>query len=130
MTLIMLKVELGPWSITYGYLDAKPTFTAKYTANGELHMKITISKDNDIVWVCGQLSNALAHAVFYIDTNKPNAAKGAYEPSENRILWTKKRYVGMECKELSEIPTGTHVLSVSNQGDKPIQISHLIVWQP
>jgi hypothetical protein len=125
-----LVVELNSWSLTYGYLDAKPSFTSKSADNGELHIKFTTQKDNDVIWLCGQMSQSLAHAKFYLDLNQGDATKEKYVPSPNRKEWTKKKYIGAECKELNEIPKGTHVVSVVNGGDKGIEISHLISWEP
>lgn len=126
----IIIVELNAWSLTYGYLDAKPSYTSKSAENGEIHIKFTTKKDKDVIWLCGQMSQSLAHARFYLDLNQEHATKDKYVPSPNRQEWTKKKYVGAECKELNEIPKGTHVVSVVNGGDKGIEISHLITWEP
>ncbi len=123
-------VDLNSWSLTYGYLDAKPIYTAKSADNGELHIKFSVKKDNDIIWLCGQIQQSLAHAKFFLDLHQDDATKEKYIPTPDRKEWTKKKYVGAECKELSDIPKGTHVVSVINGGDKGIEISHLITWEP
>ena len=126
---VLVAVELGEWSLTYGYLDAKPSFSAKSPENGEIHFKFTVHRDDDYIWLCGQPGHSLQHAVFSIDVNAVDATKQSYQPSNNRVVWTKKKYVGFECKELSGIPAGTHVVSVSNNGTKLIELSHMILWE-
>lgn len=89
----------------------------------------TVDKDNDYIWLCGQRGHSLANAKFFLDPNVLITSKESYKPSDRRLEWTKKRYVGFECKELGDIPQGTHVVSISNGGDKGIEISHLVKWE-
>eukprot|EP01032_Pedospumella_encystans_P008276 gene8276-9842_t len=126
---------LGEWSIHYGYLDAKPQFSGK-AANGEIHFKITIHHGK-VFWLCGPNKEALIHADVYLDANVkleiPSGAGGnsgiKYTPSSSRVLLTKVS--GADCREYSEIPAGTHVISVSTSAATPDHtsvITHLILW--
>jgi hypothetical protein len=55
-----------------------------------------------------------------------------YVQSENRTIWTKKKYMGSECKAILDLPSGNHILSIqTNHSDNDkhqSKISHIILW--
>lgn len=121
--------EVGDWSIHYGYLDSKPLWTGEGPEAGEIHLKVTIDK-LDTVWICGAIKESLMHAKVFLDANvKGNLTN--YEPGSSRVEWTKRKYVGNECKAITGLPTGTHVLSLSTNGsavNHKTALSHVIMW--
>lgn len=121
--------EYGEWSLKYGYLDAKPLWSA-VGDQGEMHLKVQVG-NKAIVWICGAVKESLLHAKMYLDSNVPDDKLKGYTPSSNRKEWTKKKYVGNECKALEELPQGQHVISVSTQGapeKHTTGLSHVIFW--
>lgn len=121
--------DYSDWSLHYGYLDTKPTFTAKGPEAGELHFQIHVNQ-HTYIWLCGLRKESLAHAHFALDKNVLVDAKEKkkYKPGDKREIWTQKRDVVNECKELNSLPKGDHVLSVSNSGNNTVEITHLIMW--
>ena len=123
------------WSLKYGYLDSKPAWYGTGIASGEIHLKITIGSV-PYVWVCG-LKESLKHATVYLDVNVKTPLNGnwtLYTPpaAESRVLWDKKKYQGNECKQIHDLPSGVHVLSIGTTKDVPLHettISHVITWQ-
>lgn len=122
------SAEESDWSKHFGYLDAKPTYRSK--GKEELHLQITINEANNFLWLCGLSKESLAHAVFYLDQDVEVSPtdKASYVPSAKRVVWEKKRYAGFECKEVQELPTGKHVLSIANGGEKTLEITHIIMF--
>lgn len=54
-----------------------------------------------------------------------------YIPSDNRILWVKKRYVNNECKALEFLPQGNHIISIApntSHESHITKVSHVIMW--
>ena len=50
--------------------------------------------------VCGSIGESLMHTAIFVDldaTIPSNASE--YRPSASRVLWTKKHYLGAECKK-------------------------------
>ena len=113
---------------------------------GELHIRIKIG-DTPIVWLCGGIvKESLKHTLIYLDENVKLPAfdfdlkKGfdefasyeiPYTPSANRILWTKRKYVGNECKSILDLPKGEHVLSIATNTSHDLhssKLSHVIMW--
>ena len=123
--------EYGEWSIQYGYLDSKPMWFAKGD-QGEIHLKILVGKTAPVVWLCGMVAESLSHAKFYLDQDVSADRLKHYEPSASRVPWTKKRYVGNECKEISGLPQGSHVISISTEDNKGTELntglSHVIMF--
>ena len=123
----------GEWSLQYGYLDGKPLWQAKGD-QGELHMKITVH-NTKTVWICGALSESLLKTTIYLDANVPVEKLKNYDPmaSGKRVEWKKKKYVGNECKAITDLPVGTHVVSISTANAKDTDhttgFSHLITWE-
>jgi len=123
--------EYGEWSLQYGYLDAKPMWFAKGD-QGEVHLRIKVGKKVPAVWVCGMVAESLSHNTFFLDENVPADKLKNYSPSDARVAWTGKKYVGNECKEINGLPEGTHVLSVSSAPNKDTELqsglSHVVMW--
>lgn len=122
--------EYSEWSKKYGFLDNKPSYHNIGTnKTAELHLLIEIDSVN-FVWVCGNSKESLAHAKFFLDANVKltDANKSSYTPRKQRVEWTKKKYANYECKELQELPKGKHVLTVTNGGEKNLEVSHVITW--
>ena len=121
----------GDWSVKYGYLDSKPLWSAEGN-QGELHLRITI-RNTRTVWVCGAVKESLLKTVMYLDPQVSPTQLKHYQPSENRIEWTKKKYMGNECKAITDLPVGTHVLSISTSNVTDAHhvtgFSHLITWE-
>ena len=121
--------EYGEWSLKYGYLDAKPLWSA-VGDQGEMHLKVNVGNKN-IVWICGAVKESLLHAKLYLDSNVPDDKLKGYTPGSKRQVWTKKKYVGNECKALEELPQGQHVISISTEGapeKHTTGLSHVIFW--
>jgi hypothetical protein len=123
--------ELGDWSIHYGYLDAKPLYQAKGPV-GDINLKIRVG-NADYIWICGASKESLLHATVYLDPNYHSDfdATQDYVPTANRVEWTKKKYVGSECKSIIGLPVGQHILSISPNPSHPDHItslSHVIMW--
>lgn len=121
--------EYGDWSLHYGYLDAKPLWYAPGPESGEIHIKIEINHMNEI-WICGNNKESLMHSTIYLDKNVEKRLTD-YVPSNDRILWDKKKYVGNECKSVIELMPGIHVLSIStntSHANHKTSISHVIQW--
>lgn len=120
--------KYSDWSLKYGFLDAKPSYhSIKDEPSKELHIAVEI-KEHDFVWICGNSKESLAKAIFHVDKNVKIVSNEKYEPSAQRELWTKKKYIGQECKEIQELPKGKHVISVSNGGEKALEVSHVVTW--
>jgi len=126
--------EVGDWSIHYGYLDSKPLWTGEGPEAGEIHLRVTIDK-LDTVWVCGAIKESLMHAKVFLDQNVNfNGLNGNvtnYVPSSSRVEWSKRKYVGNECKAILGLPTGNHVISISTNGSAAghkTALSHVIMW--
>eukprot|EP01038_Epipyxis_sp_PR26KG_P007904 gene7904-10729_t len=124
----------GEWSLHYGYLDAKPLYKADTFDMGEIHILININSSN-FVWLCGgSAKDSLAHSVVYLDKDVSHDIimnRSIYVPTEHRELWTDKKYIGFECKEIQNIPPGLHVLSISHNTTFPkhtLVLSHVIMW--
>ena len=127
-----LPEELGYWSLTYGYLDTRPYWVAdRGSDSGEIHFKISIGS-TDVLYICGQgIKESLLHAVFHLDPNISSSELLAYKPTSRRVPWTHKKYYQDECKILSHLPVGKHVLSVGTNVSFPNHqtvISHIIFW--
>lgn len=140
------KKGTGEWSLKYGYLDEKPLMMATHH-QGEIHFKITIGVNN-FLWLCGGAhKESLKHILIYLDKdvnitldNKEkidadgiNTGKSSYKytPSANRVLWLNKKYVGNECKAVTDLPVGNHILSIStnsSQESHMVKLSHIILW--
>ena len=121
--------EYGDWSLHYGYLDAKPLWYAPGPESGEIHLKIEVNHINEI-WLCGNNKESLMHSTIYLDKNVEKRLDD-YVPGNDRILWEKKKYVGNECKSITDLPYGIHVLSVAtntSHANHKTSISHLIQW--
>ena len=124
---------MSEWSLHYGYLDAKPQYFAKGSIMGEIHIKIRI-KDAKYIWLCGAAKESLMHATVYLDANVQDIGadwKQKYSPSANRVQLTKHQGVGNECKEFSDLPEGTHVVSISTDAAQPSHttaLTHVIMW--
>ena len=57
--------------------------------------------------------------------------KASYVPGDKRVLLTKVTAIGNECREFSELPVGSHVISVSTDKETPghvTMLTHLILW--
>jgi len=123
----------GEWSLQYGYLDSKPLWQAKGD-KGDLHLKIEIH-NKKTVWICGALSESLLKTTIYLDANVPVNKLKNYDPMDSgkRVEWKKKKYIGNECKAITDLPVGTHVLSISTANAKDTDhttgFSHLITWE-
>ena len=125
---------LGDWSIKYGYRDAKPIFIGTEKAGGEIHFQASIKHIGNM-WVCGQISQSLLNVTFFLDANvKLPSNVSDYIPSSNRVEWKKKKFVGNECKELTGLPFGTHVITLAtpqfhihNKNHKS-GLTHVITW--
>lgn len=130
---LSVAATLSEWSTHYGYLDTKPTFTAKGTAAGEIHFKISI-KHAKHFWLCGSNKESLLHAEVHLDANAKGidgAEKASYTPGADRVLLTKVTPIGNECREYSELPAGNHVISVASDKATPDHVTvvtHLILW--
>ena len=121
--------EYGDWSLHYGYLDAKPLWYAPGPESGEIHLKIEINHMNSI-WLCGNNKESLMHSTIYLDKNVENRLTN-YVPGNDRVLWEHKKYVGNECKSITDLPPGIHVLSIatnSSHANHKTSISHVIQW--
>lgn len=123
--------EYSDWSIKFGYLDAKPMYTAEGESQGEIHVKITVGKTNHVL-LCGTVKDSLKHTLFYLDANVKPEALANYKPSSNRVEWGHKKYLGGECKFLNSLPTGTHVVSIrphQTPNHKHVTgLTHVIMW--
>ena len=119
----------GEWSLKYGYLDNKPNYNGAKNTTGELHIKLKIG-ENPTVWLCGGGKEPLKFLKYYLDKDVKNPGPD-YVPSSNREEWTKKKYMGYECKAILDLPKGEHVLSISNaapQKDHTASLTHVIMW--
>ena len=68
-----------------------------------------------------------------IDSDGVNHGNSSYQyiPSEKRILWEKKKYVGNECKALHDLPIGNHILSIApnvTHDKHETKLTHVIMW--
>lgn len=55
-----------------------------------------------------------------------------YVPTNNRQLWTNKKYIGSDCKSILNLPPGLHVISLSTNSSHPnhlTTLTHVITWQ-
>jgi hypothetical protein len=113
----------------YGYLDIKPKYWAKGSAQGEIHIKVTIGAF-DKVWLCGESKGHVEHIKVMLDENVYFRAFYSPKKERKRILEDQLKW-RFECKEVSGLPQGTHVLSVSTDEfspDKPSSLTHVITW--
>jgi hypothetical protein len=124
----------GSDSEKYGYLDARPCYEAR-GAKLEIHVRVSVPRDNSFVRVCGyNAKESLKHALFYLDVNATNISP-TYEPpvdEAKRLLLTSRKYHGDECTQLSGVPRGTHVLTVSTDPKHPDHVSsftHVITFE-
>jgi hypothetical protein len=121
--------DLGDWSLHYGYLDAKPLY---YTQGnmGEIHVLVNVEKVGT-VWLCGAVKESLLNSTIYLDQNVKGDDFTNYIPTSSRKKWEKRKYVGNECKEITGLPVGRHVLSISTENSSPghkTALSHVITW--
>lgn len=89
------------------------------------------------IQLCGMLGESLKHAVIRIEYNveMPKNRKD-YVPNEanRKILVAPKggrRYIFLECTELSGVPDGSHVIGVSGNVSYPEKVSsvaQVVVW--
>lgn len=116
---------------------------------GELHIRVTVGESRTL-WLCGgSHKESLKHSVIYLDANVDTTkfpgddekidsnginhgnSSYVYIPSDSRIVWEKKKYVGNECKSLHDLPVGNHILSIAPNitHDKHVtKLSHVVMW--
>lgn len=127
-----LSLEDYPeWSLHYGFLDLKPMYISDGPNHGMLHLKIHVG-DFDQVLLCGQVKESLLHTIIYLDQDISfDGADGSTYTPKNPVLWTKKKYLGSECKFITDLPKGDHVLSIEPNKEHEKHktgISHVISW--
>ncbi len=94
-------------------------------------MKIVVG-DTSEVWLCGGQKESFLHAHFFLDRDVAAEDLSTYSPSATRTPWTRRKYVGFECKALSDLPAGTHVLSIATNSTVETHattLSHVIMWK-
>ena len=106
-----------------GHLDAKPYFDGMSPSSGELNLKIKI-ENSDYIWLFGNINSA----IIYLDPNVPPSSILAggnitYTPTPNKKEWPTKTIKGKDALHITDLPFGTHVLSVKNA-----VLTHLITW--
>jgi len=64
-----------------------------------------------------------------LDADVPEAALANYSPREGRRLVAEEEMAWRyDCREVGGLPQGTHVLSVSSDGDATSSLTHVITW--
>ena len=119
------------WSNHYGFLDLKPMYLSDGPSHGPLHLRIHVGQFNQVL-LCGQMKESLLHTIIYLDRDVRFDGKDArdYVP-KNPVIWTNKKYFGNECKFITELPSGDHVLSIEPHQDHAHHktgLSHVITW--
>jgi hypothetical protein len=120
----------GEWSLTYGYLDAKPAYLGKGMDAGEIQFQVNVGQ-TESVWMCGN-AGAHLHAVVKVDVN-PTIPEDPtqYVPSENRVIWPHRIDKKFDCEEIHQLPQGRHVIALSANESHPLHVSsltHIITW--
>lgn len=124
---------LGDWSLHYGYLDAKPLYYASGVTVGTINVKVNVDKIGT-VWLCGAVKESLLNSTIYVDNItdlKLANVSSDYVPTGKRVQWTKQKYVGSECKELTGLTRGQYVISIapnSYKADHKTALSHVVTW--
>jgi hypothetical protein len=113
------------------HVEGRPGFSApEGVKSGEIHFKVTIGNYKSVV-VCGyHTQNFYAAAEFTVELNVPEARLTNYVPGTQRSKWLHVVDAG-GCAELSNFPSGTHVISlVSKVNELKAQagLSHVITW--
>jgi hypothetical protein len=113
------------------HIEGRPGFSAPHgPQTGEIHFKVTIGVYKSIVVCSYHTPNFYAAAEFTVELNVPEARLTNYVPGTNRLKWV--HVVGVDgCAELSNFPSGTHVVSlVSKLNELKAQagLSHVITW--
>lgn len=113
------------------HIEGRPGFSAPHGPQlDEIHFKITIGVYKSIL-VCSYHSpNFYAAAEFVVELNVPEARLTNYVPGTNRVKWL--HVVSVDgCIELSNFPSGTHVVSLIsklNELKAKAGLSHVITW--
>lgn len=113
------------------HIEARPGFSARTgPKSGEIHFKVTIGNYKSII-VCSYHSpNFYAAAEFTVELNVPEDRLKNYVPGKDRKKWL--HVVNVDgCSELSNFPSGTHVVSLEskvNEYKAQAGLSHVITW--
>lgn len=123
----------GEWSLHYGYLDAKPAYTAK-PDQGDIHLRISItSGSTDYFLLCGASKESMLHAIVHIELDvkgDPETLKN-YLPSSKSVEWTKRKIIGNECEYIFDVPKGQHIVTITPNPTHPqhvTSLSHVISY--
>ena len=98
--------------------------------SGEVHFKITIGVYKSVVVCSYHTQNFYAAAEFVVELDVPEARLTNFVPGTNRLKWL--HVVSVDgCAELSNFPSGTHVVSLVsklNEAKALAGLSHVITW--
>lgn len=113
------------------HIEARPGFSAHEGPNfGEIHFKITIGDYKNIIVCSYHTPNFYAAAEFTVELNVPEERLANYVPGKDRKKWL--HVVNVDgCSELSNFPSGTHVVSLEskvNEFKAQAGLSHVITW--
>ena len=129
------SIPTAGWHGKYGFRDLKPYFKVDKSKpdGGGLHLKVTIGKE-DYAWICG---SKLENSDFYLHENgqdslpKKEGGHQPYTPPKDRKKLTNQASEGvLDCRHLSKLPKGKHIISVEfkyNSTDAS-QVYTVIQW--
>jgi hypothetical protein len=112
-------------------IDGRPGYSAPAgPKSGEISFKVTIGVHKSIVVCSYHTPNFFAAAEFKVELNVPDDKLKNYVPGTDRTVWP--HVVNIEgCCELSNFPSGTHVVSLEskvNEAKAQAGLSHVITW--
>lgn len=146
--------EYSPWSLEFGYLDAKPIYEAAADySNKEMHILIDLrfaERQPPLVWVCGMPKEVNIHAFLHVNvaSTREEVLKSYTPPSVThnitsldevkadkggRYVWDihKRKVGGTDCEEAFDLPPKQiHVLSIAPYPDNKhtARLSHVVYF--
>jgi hypothetical protein len=113
------------------HIEGRPGYSAPTGPKaGEISFKVMIGQHKSVVVCSYHTPNFYAAAEFKVELNVPEDRLKNYVPSGDRSVWP--HVVNVEgCSELSNFPSGTHVVSLEsklNEVKAQAGLSHVIMW--